>query len=44
MFVVENIGEFGELIFDSPNFSLPMFYKSIKLISHDPFDLMQGSF
>ena len=33
-----------KLIFDLPNFSLPMFYKSVKLISHYPFDLIQGSF
>ena len=36
-----NIGEFDELIFDSPNFSLPMFYKTVKLISYDPVHLTQ---
>lgn len=39
-----NIGKFGESIFDSPNVSLPMFHKSVKLISYDPVYLMQGSF
>ena len=44
MLAVANIGEFSESIFDSPNFSLSMFYKSLKFISPDPVDLMQGSF
>jgi len=39
-----NVGEFGELIVDSPKFFLPMFYKSINYISHDPVDLTCGSF
>ena len=38
MLAVENICKFGELILDSPNFSLSMFYKSVKLISHYPVD------
>ena len=29
---VKNTGKFGELIFDSPNFSLSMFYKPVNLI------------
>ena len=44
MLAVEDIGKFGELIFNSSNCSLPMFYKSVKLISHDSVDLMQGLF
>ena len=44
MLAVENIGEFSKLIFDSPKFPLPMFYKSINLISHDPVDLTDGFF
>ena len=41
---MEIIGEFSKLIFGSPSVSLPMFYKSVKLISHDPVDLMQVLF
>ena len=41
MLEVENIVEFGKSIFNLPNFSQPMFYKSVKLISHDPVDLTQ---
>ena len=36
MLAVENIGKWN---FDSPKFSLPVFYKSVNLISHDPVDL-----
>ena len=35
--------KFGKLIFDLPK-SLPVFYKSVDLISHDAVDLMQGLF
>ena len=41
---MENISEFDKFILDSPSFSLPLFYKSVKLISHDPVNLMQDLF
>ena len=37
---VENIGEFGEFIQIFPT----EFHKSVNLISHDPVNLMHGSF
>ena len=41
--VVKNIGEFCKLKINSPKFSMPMFYKFVNLISHDPVDLTGGS-
>ena len=37
MLAVKNI---GKTIFDSPKSSLPVFHKSVNLISHDPVNLM----